>query len=489
MKLSHFSLFLVLIFLLLLVVSCDLKSKGSTEIKENLTVKREVRKLDKFSGEYTSKMVATVDNLDIKLNNLLDKFGLLDKERESIAYIRRTITDANVGKLKGYRTYTDVEFHNLLESLGAARIKEIITFYLEVVNIQESFERAIKNIKDATSRGKLQNELNERKNQYQLHLKGLFDSDNFDDIYNKIIGDNYFSELIEFKYEIIEVEGGLDVYTWLSDDEQIVIDKIREIVTDPLIGQYKGYRTYTDIEFNNLLNKLGDNRILAMILVYLEDQKAQDAAWVEALTAIDSVDDANLREQLRVKINDERDNYKLHLKELFDEFLPIFVYRKFMNNIHYHGKFVLIKNAAKHIIAFKKLYNKLSSVQKRELYYIRIIVTNFNIGDAILHKTYNAVEFESLLGSLGAARVERIIDFHLNVLKAKEDARSAISSLPEGIARHNLQERFNAHESLYALHLKELFSSAFPGKVYHNVERSSYISGYFAIINDVGKIQ
>nr|ALC78616.1 Hypothetical protein BTA129 [Borrelia turicatae 91E135] len=487
MKLSHFSLFLVLIFILLLVVNCDLKSKGSTGIEENLTSKREVKKLGRFGREYTSKMVATGNNLDIKLNNLLDKFGLLDKEREAIAYIRRTITDSKIGNASYYKTYTDFEFYNLLESLGATRIKEIITFYLEVVNIQKSFERVIKNVKDATSRGKLQNELNERKNQYQLHLKGLFDSDNFDDIYNEIIGDNYFSELIKFKDEITKVEGGLDVYTWLSDDEQIVIDKIRGIVTDPLIGKYKGYRTYTDIEFNNLLNELGDNKVFAMILVYLEEQSNQDAAWLEALEAIDSVDDADFREQLRVKIDDERDNYKLHFKELFNEFLSELVYQKFMKNICYYDKFVLIKKTAQHIIAFKKLYKKLSSVQKRGLDYIRIVVTNFNIG--VLHKTYNAIEFESLLGSLGATRVERIIDFHLNVLKAKKDAQSAISSLPESMTRHNLQRLFDAHSNGYELHLKELFHINFPYQVYYSVARSSYVDLYFEIINYVGKIQ
>ncbi|UPA19020.1 BTA121 domain-containing protein surface lipoprotein [Borrelia puertoricensis] len=355
MKLSHFSSFLVLIFLLLLVINCDLKFQGSTGFEENLTIKKHIRKLDKFGGEYALRMIATGEDLDIKLNNLLDKFGVFGKERESIAYIRLAITDDNVGKVKGYRTYTDSEFYNLLESLGADRTKEIITFYLEVVNIQESFERAIKNVKDATSRGKLQNNLNQRKNQYQLHLKGLFDSDNFDDIYNNIIGDNYFSELIKFKDEITKVEGGLDVYAWLSDDERVVIDKIRDIVTNPLIGKHEGYRTYTEIEFNDLLNKLGDNRILAMILVYLEDQRNQDAALVKALAAIDNVDDADLREQLRGKINDERNNYELHLKKLFDEFFPDFLYLSFMQNVHYYGKFVLIKNAAERIIAFKKL--------------------------------------------------------------------------------------------------------------------------------------
>ncbi|WP_281862279.1 BTA121 domain-containing protein surface lipoprotein [Candidatus Borrelia fainii] len=364
MKLSHFSLFLVLIFLLLLVVSCNLKSQGSIKLEENLTIKRQVRKLDKFVEKYDSKMVTTGNNLDIKLNNLTDKFGLLDKERESITYIRNTITDARIGRDEGYRTYTDFEFYNLLESLGEDRIKEIITFYLEVVNIQESFERAIKNVKDATSKGKLQNELNKHKNQYQLHLKGLFDSDNFDDIYNKIIGDNYFSKLIKFKDEITKVEGGLDVYTWLSDDERIVIDEIRGIVTNPLIGKHEGYRTYTEIEFNDLLNKLGDNRVLAMILVYLDDQRNQDAALVDALAAIDNIDDADLREQLRGKINDERNNYKLHLKKLFDDFLPDFLYQEFMQSVHYYGKFVLIKNAAKHIMKLRN-YTKIPNLLRR----------------------------------------------------------------------------------------------------------------------------
>ncbi len=179
---------LVLMLLLLSVISCnqisDTKSDGSqgagAPVKTAVT-----RRHDK-------------GDLKVKIKELLVKFGLSDEGKQIVYKIQKIVTNPDIGKddkAGGYKTYDDLKFYNLLDTLGALKVKEIVGHYLKVDRrqneVKNAFSQAINNAAEGPLKERLQNKLDDYQDGYALRLKKLFKDDNANAVYAAFTADDY----------------------------------------------------------------------------------------------------------------------------------------------------------------------------------------------------------------------------------------------------------------------------------------------------------
>ncbi|UPA11302.1 hypothetical protein bpSLO_001155 (plasmid) [Borrelia parkeri] len=460
---------LVLILLLLLVMSCN--NKGSQEavaVGGPSTIEENVE--DPKGHDAGS--------LSAELDNLLNTFGVSEAGKRSIIRIKDVVTDAGIGSIESYRSYTNSELYTLLNDLGAAKIWEIIKADLELVKTQKEALEAINNVHKPKERQSLQVRFDSKKNEYPLHLKGLFNESDFNAVYRNVIGDKYVNEFTAIKAEATRIIKNGDVYELFSVQERVAIDEIQNIVTDASLVQ--DYKTYSRDEFNNLLNSLGDVKVNEMIKAYLSVQEIQR----EVFDIINNVKDEDIKRRLQARYDDKQKEYPLHLKRLFSDSIADTVYGRVISD-NYVSEFVAIKEKAMQVMGGFDLYEGLPSREKSVVDFMRGIVTDANIGNVSDYKTYTVPEFYALLNSLGDAKIREMIKFNLDIFKIREEIEAAIAGLTEEKVKQALNTRLADSNSEYLLSVKGAFGASVADIIYHRFVNNFYINIYKDLKNKV----
>ncbi|WP_024654585.1 BTA121 domain-containing protein surface lipoprotein [Borrelia hispanica] len=114
---------------------------------------------------------------------LSNKFGLSYDEKIFIGIIKKIVTDVNVGLNRGYKTYSNNEFYNLLEKLGANFVKRIVKSlkptFIALNNAQIAFDK----LKESHKKH-FQMTFNMAYNGFARDLKSMFNKSCFVNIYN-----------------------------------------------------------------------------------------------------------------------------------------------------------------------------------------------------------------------------------------------------------------------------------------------------------------
>ncbi|UPA12692.1 BTA121 domain-containing protein surface lipoprotein [Borrelia venezuelensis] len=284
----------------------------------------------------------------------------------------------------------------------------------------------------------------------------------------------------------------LDKLQLLDGEKQIMV-YIRSVVTDPKIGN-EFLRTYTNLEFSNLLNALGSDKVKEIIKNHLKDCKKRPPVISETQALIGRF---NRNDEVKRIFQSElngNSNYALHLKELFSYDNPNYVYNEIMKDDCIDDLLEEIEEA-QYILNYEALYAKLSLDDKKQLDSIRNVL--INVPMSILRdtkkplKVYDIYEFEILLGSMDVARSEEILRIHINVLKEEKNTQKALITAMEGQMKQSLFRRFIKHQGGYRMHLMDLFGpdKASPNKVYDAFKNSKYADEYIAIRNEALSIR
>ncbi|WP_330730280.1 BTA121 domain-containing protein surface lipoprotein [Borrelia turicatae] len=471
LKVRYCNSLLVLILLLLLVMGCNFKSpKDAAASGENSIVKKN----EKDPKEHDT------ESLNAKLDNLLNTFGISEAGKRSIVRIKDVVTDVGIGSVEGYRNYTDSELYALLNDLGAAKIQEIIKADLELVKTQKTALEAINNVHKPKERQNLQLRFNSKRNEYPLHLKGLFNESDFNVVYSNVIGDNYVNEFTAIKEEIIQVIGDFDLYKGLSSREKSVVDYIQSVVTNAnFCYANNDCKTYTLTEFYALLNSLGDAKIREMIKVNLDVFKVRE----EIEADIAGLTEEKVKQALKTRLASYNNEYAFILRGAFNASGADNIYSRFMK-INYINAYINLKKKIRDPRVLD-VYTWLSDEDKGVIDKIQGIVTDSNIGHAKGYKTYTDSEFNDLLNNLGASKTRSMITAFLRANVLREMALEAINTVPAGTAKQNFQNRFNALSNGYALRLKGLFNSLNHDMIYDSVVNDEYSEKFLRIKDDI----
>ncbi|AFI31846.1 BTA121 domain-containing protein surface lipoprotein [Borrelia crocidurae] len=141
--------------------------------------------------------------------SLINRFGLSDDEKMFIGIIKKFVTDVNVGLNRGYKTYSNNEFCNLLEKLGATFVKRIVKSlkptFIALNNAQIAFDK----LKES-NKNHFQMTFNMAYNGFARDLKSMFNKSCFADIYNSSLQyDNPYSvQFISLKRHFDYMNGG-----------------------------------------------------------------------------------------------------------------------------------------------------------------------------------------------------------------------------------------------------------------------------------------
>ncbi|UPA11326.1 hypothetical protein bpSLO_001179 (plasmid) [Borrelia parkeri] len=420
------------------------------------------------------------DNIgDVKLNNLLSAFGISYERKKIMEEIQNAVTDPYIGKLESYKTYNTDEFYNLLYSLGALKVEEMIDSHFKNLQVQGEARNAIKDIIESDLRQEMQNRFNDHVNDYPLYLKWSFNDLTSGGVYNRFMNGGYFIGFAKIRDDSIDILGGDDVYMGLSDSQQDVIDDMRDMVIDPKRGSLM-HVTYDTKGFYDLLNKMRAAKVKKMIKVYLENKKARQELELEAREAILEVNREELKQRLENDLNKLNDDYSLYFKGLFDTSSSDNVYFRVIDD-NYATRFIKIKNNVGYIVEFDKLYKGLSDVQRKILDdEIRVIVTDADIGKDKDYKIYDDFTFELLLGELGTTKVEKMIQVYFKRQVTQNEVRNAIGNISGDDAKQRLRNIFVRYKNDYKLHLKELFSESTADEIYNRFINDDYTIGYYA---------
>ncbi|AHF45654.1 BTA121 domain-containing protein surface lipoprotein [Borrelia parkeri] len=284
LKIKCFSLLLILILLLLLFISCDLGIKARTNTGAEVITKTEEEVGDEEELAYLE------DISDPKLKALLDKFGVSGAGRKAVIYIR--------GGLIGDDVY------DRLNELGAdVTIEKIINPTVSLLRARGEALRVIEGTTNEGVKGRLQDVFNRYDNLVDIRGKFIYVVGSEDSFAKTVT--RYASKFRKFK-EMVKNPRVMDVYAWLDADEQATIDEIENIVISG---------TYDKDKFNNVLNSLGDYRVVRIIEIYRDIKIKQE----EALNAIDAVSDDAVKQDLQARFNRLKDEYNSHIRDAFNK--------------------------------------------------------------------------------------------------------------------------------------------------------------------------
>ncbi|ANF34470.1 hypothetical protein A7978_05005 (plasmid) [Borrelia turicatae] len=371
---SELSILISFLLLILLVISCDLDSsedfvtslfgKGSVIEREyeNLVqkylkelVEEPTEGLAEESRVFTAMDIDTCveEQFDLKLKNLLDNFGISDKGRKAVGYMYLVTTAGNSDDFLMFKQYTSDEFFNLLEQLGAERLKDMIKAFFSDLRVLSEYrlrvKEILKNIKRDSIRQKLEGELAwyEESTAYPYYLRWAFKDSNPDVVYAQVmyVGPSYVvGRIYSEAKSILKIE---NVYSEQhleqpSESEWKIIDYIRDILIDEKIAQNKNYKTYTIAEFYNLLGDLDVTKIREII------SRTQEilTAYEDAKVAISDINDLRLRQDFSNRLKKRVSAYGRTLKGVFNKSDINAIYRAAVKS-RFIDEFALIQDEAK----------------------------------------------------------------------------------------------------------------------------------------------
>ncbi|WP_152520633.1 BTA121 domain-containing protein surface lipoprotein, partial [Borrelia persica] len=180
--------------------------------------------------------------------------------------IRSIITDYNIAREQGYKTYSNDEFDILLSSWDVEQVKSIIDVYLSYASILDYFSKDLYYIDDVQGfksklglgyrdilnrlkmglillEGEVKAQFGEIARAYPVQFKGFFNKHSAAAIYESIISiysssifqtcfDNYSRDVMKFFDVMSNFVASYDV---LDIKKQMTIEWIRDIIFDPKI--------------------------------------------------------------------------------------------------------------------------------------------------------------------------------------------------------------------------------------------------------------
>ncbi|UPA09864.1 hypothetical protein bhYOR_001174 (plasmid) [Borrelia nietonii YOR] len=118
---------------------------------------------------------------------LLDDFNFSDEYKAAVFYIKKPLTDSDIGRVRGYKTYTDAEFYDLLVKLGKYKLKNSVRIILLTLRERRNAFDAIDTIKkNQAKKDELAQNFDNIDNAYRTFLKSVFNIANVDVIFNNI---------------------------------------------------------------------------------------------------------------------------------------------------------------------------------------------------------------------------------------------------------------------------------------------------------------
>ncbi|UPA11307.1 hypothetical protein bpSLO_001160 (plasmid) [Borrelia parkeri] len=291
-----FSLLLVLIFLLLLVISCGSEIKTGEGTNTGAGTEEGTGPEEEVGDE---DELAYLDDefIDPSFIALLDKFGVSGEGRKAIGYI--------LGKVDNIEKINNDDVYDRLNELGAdITIKNIIN---PTVSLLKARGAALKGIEDPTNesiKSRLQDMFEKCDRLSALYLWEFF---------GRLIEENDFLEFITrciFRFrklkEMVNNPRVMDVYEWFDADDRATIDELGNMV---ISGTY--YRSI----FNKVLNNSGDYLVIKIVVAYQSIQKRQE----EALKAIAIVRNEAVRQVLQNRFDKLKGDYDFHIRKSFNQ--------------------------------------------------------------------------------------------------------------------------------------------------------------------------
>ncbi|AHH11206.1 hypothetical protein bcCo53_001253 (plasmid) [Borrelia coriaceae] len=406
---------------------------------------------------------------------LIGQLKLLADEQAVIDSIKKILTNPNIGKSEGYKTYSDSAFDNLLSTLGTLKVKEIIRNYLKVDKRQNevtsAFNQAINNATEASLKERLQKKLDAYISSYALKLKKCFSHDNANVVYDAITSGKYVDKAVseaealldELKATGVTATGSAidatgdvrNVYLQLDDEGRKVIDEIKNIVTNSSIALGKGYKTYTVSQFNDLLGTLGIDKVKQMISGELKRRKLKDNDYARVEGLIDTkVATLSLKEELKKRLKSVLDFINEKLKGYFSasKFIDIpepdsdAIYQQVANDV-YEPVFGSVEKAVQDIINFERIEKDLSPAQREALLYMQVLYIQ-------THDKSSEFKFKLLLGGLKALEVGEIMDIHVRFMETKKFISDTLDNSLDDKAKERISRLFNNYVEGYDPKLK-----------------------------------
>ncbi|UPA09900.1 hypothetical protein bhYOR_001215 (plasmid) [Borrelia nietonii YOR] len=267
---------------------------------------------------------------------------LSEEELKVIEFVRSVVTNSDIGSTEGYKTHSNVRFYSILGTLGPFRVKEMIeklkVRFRELVDVRG----VIKGINLKPARDELELACNNYEAIFKLSIKRAFNQYPVEYIHDDVIHGNWhMGKVLMIQKRATRFMEYENLYAGLSDDDQKAVEYLQNALTDPGIGRDKGYKTYSDVGFYEMLGKLGSSRLRKIIenmQVVLEMQE-------KALRAVESVKKDQLKEELKHKFLSEKQFYLIQLKEFFNSSAADQVYKAATKNDS-SNRFIAIKNDA-----------------------------------------------------------------------------------------------------------------------------------------------
>ncbi|AHH08946.1 hypothetical protein baBA2_000982 (plasmid) [Borrelia anserina] len=420
------------------------------------------------------------DDIELKIQNLLDEFKLSAQQKESIMDLKGILTDPSIGKDEGYKIYSSEEFYRLLVEFGDAKLKGICS----VLQVIKETEAAIDNISDQDLKEILNMQFSYYSDLYSKRLRETFSLDNVNDIYDNILRShsNYLADIVKLKEEVPLIEEGLNKSLVLLNNRRDITNYMLRIVRNNFdIGFIKVIR-----KFYVMLGKIDLDSIKGIIeyVEYIFDWKC------EVERSINTVDDEGFREELESKLKQLESEYLKEIgKYLYDNIYNDIALISAIENIrdglkaardYYVFDFSNIKSQALGFMKFPELMRELSADDLEVIDYMRSLVTNSKTNN------YNINEFNCVIGMIGSSSVLRnILKPHLAVFKAQKEAESAIDNIKEVTSQARLRRRFDEVIVKYKALLSNIFVESDLYSIYHS---NAYQDGVSKLAIDLNEI-
>ncbi|AHH07322.1 Hypothetical protein BCD_1256 (plasmid) [Borrelia crocidurae DOU] len=426
-----------LLLLLVLIMNCNLTSEDVSDFDGASTVINSLidQTLDKGGILLEKYEEGGIDSIEHELYELLDLFGVSEDGKMLISYIKEALCDSDIVDAQGnFKTYDYVEFYELLNNFGADKIIAIVNHLLATFNALREAELAISKISDQDLKRSVQIRFDLKNKDYKLDLKKVFSEFVFDELYNKIVSYNssYIDDFVNIKIDatsILETEHPKSYYLTLSDDMQKGFDYIKSVVTDPEIAKIQGYKTYSDDEFDALLNDWSIAEVKNLVKIhlgYLESMNyiMKRISFIENIGEIEaSIEIKNrISESLRIvkKVFEDnffklRDSYPVFLKKVFDQSFNFNMYKDFQLKL---SVFILWDS---NVQSFPSLYNSFSSIQKEMIEDARYILF-----DAAIFVGDDAVKLFDFYFYIIFLRDKKFFDVLKNYFSIKEKRKDIL---------------------------------------------------------------
>ncbi len=286
---------LILLSLLFLVISCKLFAAYDRNSGKNLTI------IEEDISE---------ENILVRLDKLCSIFGLSETERQVINEVKAIVTNPTIGAHRGGKTYNDLEFYNLLNTLGDLKVKEMVRGILDRKEFRDldyaNTNASIEEVTDLGLKQALQQSLNYKNGLYKEELKELFhnsiDNPDPDVVYKRAVHNKYVSVFADVQRDTQFIKIFIELFKGLLQHELDAVAYMQMCDT-----------TRTSFRFNVLLGELGEQRVRRIIHFYLDVCSAKG----RASRAINNITDLERKKDLDMRFKRYVIGYDQYLADAF----------------------------------------------------------------------------------------------------------------------------------------------------------------------------